>query len=101
MKLGSDNGTPVLRIWKYVDAPADVRRQVPYLGTDAWIAHVPAELMQECLLDLLQFNSDAAEPIQTVKLPDGNFLCIGLVSMSAKDAEIALAAPSKTSTNGA
>lgn len=101
MTLGSGNGTPVLRIWKYADAPADLRRQVPQLGTDAWVALVPADLMNESLLDLLQFNSNPAQPIQTLKLPDGDFLCIGLTAPAAKDAEIVLTTPAKTSTNPA
>ena len=99
MSLGSDNGTPVLRIWKYADAPAELRWHLPHLGTNAWIAHVPAQLMEEALLDLLQFNSDPGEPIQSVRLPDGNFVCVGLMPIAVNDANPTLAPAAKPSTN--
>jgi len=97
MSLGSDNGTPVLRIWKYADAPAELRRYLPHLGTHAWIAHVPAELMEQALLDLLRFKSDPAEPVQSVRLPDGNFVCVGLMPIAVNDANPAVAAAAKPS----
>jgi hypothetical protein len=97
MMYGSDDGAPVLRIWRYTDAPADLRRQVPNLGTHAWIAHIPAEVMQEPLLSVLQLNSDPSQPIQTLTLADGDFLCVGLMPSPAKKAQAAAVTFAKTS----
>jgi hypothetical protein len=78
---------PVLEIWPYADAPAELRELLPDMSgnpraADVWIAHVPADLADAPLLNLLQSN-ERAPALATVSLPDGARLILGIAAPHA------------------
>jgi hypothetical protein len=77
----SDDGS--VRVWLYLSAPLHFRQLLPdltgkYWMDRVWLAHVPARFMQESMLTLFQSN-DRAPMIESVNLPDGGGLFVGLL----------------------
>jgi len=68
---------PVIRVWRFEDAPAEYQALSPHGGDEDWVAHVPAALANEWIGWMDEGSSFGCFDVSRHPQPDGSEVRIG------------------------
>lgn len=69
--------TRMIKVWRFEDAPAELRARTPHGGDEDWLALVPATMADEWIPWLDDYGPFGRSEISKEVLPDGSVLYIG------------------------